>query len=122
MAPRSALTTPRLIAFEFPEIPLKMELKMNASPSGTTIPISRAERSRNRALRSFRQISTADRIRSPDPSVPKGPAGEVEENRLQVRFGDLHGFDGHSRGGRIAEDGRQVSPRVVHYQVDAVTG
>ena len=47
---------------EAPEIPLKIELKMNARPSGTTMPIRTAERSRSRDLRSLAQISQAARI------------------------------------------------------------
>jgi hypothetical protein len=82
-APRSALTTPRLMA-EAPEIPLKIELKMNARPSGTTTPIRTAERSRSRVLRSFRQMRQAARIGSPNPGG-RGRSGAGKPPRGRAR-------------------------------------
>src|SRR6266567_7166203 len=102
---------------EAPEIPLKIELKMKARPSGTTTPIRMAERSRSRALRSLAQISQAARIGM--LLVPEGPAGQVQEDRLEVRLGDLHGPDGRAGRRHVGQDGRKLAAGVLHHQVDA---
>src|SRR5260370_3434875 len=104
------------MTLEPPEIPLKIELKMNARPSGTTIPISRAERSRSRALRSLAQMSRATRIGL--SLVPQGPAGQVQEDRFEVRFRDLHGPDGHAGRRHGGQDGGKLAPRVLPYQAN----
>src|SRR5579859_8120373 len=119
-APRSALTTPSAIALEF-AIPLKIALKMKARPSGTTIPISRADRSRSRALRSLPQISRVARIRW-RPSVPQCPAGQVQEDRFQVGLGDLDRPYGRARRRGVGQDHREVAPRVLDHQVDPLVG
>src|SRR6266705_3774613 len=121
-APRSALTTPSAIALEFPLIPPKIALKMKARPSGTTIPMSRADRSRSRALRSLPQISRVARICSCAPSVAQCPAGEVQEDRFQVGLGDLHGPDGRPRRRGARQDLREMAPGVLDHHVDALVG
>ena len=49
----------------------------------------------------------------------RGPAGQVQEDRLEVRFGDLHGSDGHAGRRHVGQDGGKLAPRVLHHQVDA---
>src|SRR5512146_1435240 len=114
-APRSASTRPRLITPEPPEIPLKITLKMNARASGTTMPMSRAERSRSRAFRSLAQMSQAARI----GSVPQGAAGQVQEDRLEVGLGHLDRSDRDAGRGHLGQDRGQLAPSVVDSQVDA---
>src|SRR5690348_16598484 len=114
-APWSASTTPRLMTPEPPETPLKITLKMNARPSGTTTPMSRAERSRSRAFRSLTQMSQAART----GSVPQSPAGQMQEDGLEVRLGHLDRPDQHAGRGHLGQDGGQLAPGVVHDQVDA---
>src|SRR5690242_20150997 len=114
-APWSASTTPRLMTPEPPETPLKITLKMNARPSGTTTPMSRAERSRSRAFRSLTQMSQEART----GSVPQSPAGQMQEDGLEVRLGHLDRPDQHAGRGHLGQDGGQLAPGVVHDQVDA---
>src|ERR1700730_10080283 len=121
-APPSALTTPRSIAAELPPIPLKIALKMKARLSGTTIPMSRADRSRSRDLRSLAQISRVARMRGGALSVAKCPAGEMQEDRFQVRFGYLHGLDARSRRRGDRQDRREVAPGILDHQVNSLVG
>src|SRR5690625_3790492 len=77
----------------------KTRSRTNMSAIGTRMPKTRTERSRTRCRR-----SAATMVRSWRTSVPQRLAGEVEEDRLQVRPGDLDVAQLHADPPRRRDD------------------
>src|SRR6187200_208216 len=93
----------------------KISPKIDASTRGTTIATSRAQRLRSRCRTSLPAISSAVRT----VSVPQRPAGQVQEDGLEVRLVDLDGLDRDTGARHGAHQLWQQSAGAVDDQIEA---
>src|SRR5664279_1354507 len=98
-----------------------------AMAMGAMTPIRMADRSRSRCRRSLRAMASKaltghSGIRTGSTSLPQRGAGEVQEDRFEVRLVDLDGADRGARPGRRLQHLGKPEPAVPGQQVDRGVG